>query len=743
MSPRIRVSYKVLISVVILAMLLAPWRPVLAAPAPKPHRIELLTVGVIVASGLLAKKLVGDLIHDASSEARKTLQQTEQILDDLVVKLRENYAGALDVTLDQLDDFSRKQLETIYGYIQALIKQLEQGLENLNEMILKDIEAISLEIQKDLALIQDTEILFFRGANLVLDKFFFGLSFNISLIMFAIMCIIFSGLLFCAQRKNNSAHQSNFTKGQWVAVGIPLLFVIFFGIITFSPPIRAYGLTWTEHAKQLQALEKPDIFQVYPATLIVGETKEIGIIGTRLAPDGQIPTVQIAGLEARVVASDEYVVVSVADLDLTSKIGMQTISLRTVNKQLVTAIITIETAPPLPSPVAVFDVTPVSGRSPLTVQFHDSSTGNPTSWEWDFGDGSEPSYEPNPSHTFKHNEAITKSYTVALKVTNESGSATERKENFINVGMKSFESGAIEFFTISRNQIDRPLHDYPLDQYVCGIVGMGAYDGNINATEKGKILTVKMFGKDEGGRRYWTPTADFLTENDEDWKLDGMCLRKDLSPPQATGPGYLGGWIYKTYSSGNNQIVYTDIPHGRFVCGIVGLESTEGDIDEISDGDILKVRPIQIQGLWAFQVDFHSHAGHHEEWPTINVLCLDKTQVDETGQPLFKFDRHPDRGANVRKPTEPRIHNSDYACGIVGMYAQGGNINEDGEGWILVVSMYPNESGLWFIRADFRTEPRRIHHFRPDEPAHPTNWSVESLCVSKPIAVDHRTDWIR
>ena len=38
------------------------------------------------------------------------------------------------------------------------------------------------------------------------------------------------------------------------------------------------------------------------------------------------------------------------------------------------------------TPLAAFGGTPVSGASPLTVTFTDSSTGSPTGWAWYFGD---------------------------------------------------------------------------------------------------------------------------------------------------------------------------------------------------------------------------------------------------------------------------------------------------------------------------------------------------------------------
>ncbi|NIQ09984.1 MAG: PKD domain-containing protein, partial [Gammaproteobacteria bacterium] len=38
-------------------------------------------------------------------------------------------------------------------------------------------------------------------------------------------------------------------------------------------------------------------------------------------------------------------------------------------------------------PTADFAASPTSGTAPLTVNFTDLSSGSPTSWSWDFGDG--------------------------------------------------------------------------------------------------------------------------------------------------------------------------------------------------------------------------------------------------------------------------------------------------------------------------------------------------------------------
>ncbi|MFZ5981492.1 MAG: PKD domain-containing protein [Candidatus Zixiibacteriota bacterium] len=79
-------------------------------------------------------------------------------------------------------------------------------------------------------------------------------------------------------------------------------------------------------------------------------------------------------------------------------------------------------------PVAAFTGNPTSGTVPLTVSFTDQSTYNPTSWNWNFGDGTT-STEQNPSHTY----STIGTYTVSLTVTNAFGSDTETKTDYITV----------------------------------------------------------------------------------------------------------------------------------------------------------------------------------------------------------------------------------------------------------------------------------------------------------------------
>lgn len=69
------------------------------------------------------------------------------------------------------------------------------------------------------------------------------------------------------------------------------------------------------------------------------------------------------------------------------------------------------------APTARFTADPTSGRAPLTVRFRDQSPGNPTRWEWNFGDGGSSSGQ-NPVYIYN----TPGTYTASLRVSNLAGS---------------------------------------------------------------------------------------------------------------------------------------------------------------------------------------------------------------------------------------------------------------------------------------------------------------------------------
>ncbi len=110
-------------------------------------------------------------------------------------------------------------------------------------------------------------------------------------------------------------------------------------------------------------------------------------------------------------------------------VGIYTVALTVANAGGATTEITVDcisVLPPPPTPAFTADVT--AGLVPLTVQFADQTTGSPTAWSWDFGDGTS-SQQQQPTHHY----ATVGLYTVSLTASNAGGAATETKMGYITV----------------------------------------------------------------------------------------------------------------------------------------------------------------------------------------------------------------------------------------------------------------------------------------------------------------------
>ncbi|MFT5232524.1 MAG: PKD repeat protein/subtilisin family serine protease [Candidatus Krumholzibacteriia bacterium] len=98
-------------------------------------------------------------------------------------------------------------------------------------------------------------------------------------------------------------------------------------------------------------------------------------------------------------------------------------------------------------PAAAFSVSDSTGVAPLNVTFTDNSTGTPTAWAWDFGDGGSSSVA-NPVHSFMTED----SFDVRLIVSNACGSDTLTTVAAVVVdGVSGVESNTPVPFGISQS----------------------------------------------------------------------------------------------------------------------------------------------------------------------------------------------------------------------------------------------------------------------------------------------------
>lgn len=101
--------------------------------------------------------------------------------------------------------------------------------------------------------------------------------------------------------------------------------------------------------------------------------------------------------------------------------GVYTVSLTALDgsaqgstKTVADAVIVTQTAS---IPTVSFGISPTTGTAPVAISFTDTSTGAPTTWAWDFGDGTGSSAK-NPAHTYQYPGL----YSVTLTASNAYGS---------------------------------------------------------------------------------------------------------------------------------------------------------------------------------------------------------------------------------------------------------------------------------------------------------------------------------
>lgn len=118
------------------------------------------------------------------------------------------------------------------------------------------------------------------------------------------------------------------------------------------------------------------------------------------------------------------------------------------------------------------------GDAPFTVQFYDTSYGNPESWSWDFGDGNT-SEDQNPVHTYlvpgTYDVSLTIGKAVSYETTAEdfnltgegqftdiSDTSTDRHLNYITVappGSGTDQPTSVDFYPEEKKTVTMPSGD--------------------------------------------------------------------------------------------------------------------------------------------------------------------------------------------------------------------------------------------------------------------------------------------
>ena len=164
---------------------------------------------------------------------------------------------------------------------------------------------------------------------------------------------------------------------------------------------------------------------------------------------------------------------------------------------------------------ADFEAGVLVGAGPLYVTFTDRSAGQPTWWQWDFGDGTPPGYEQAPGHLYE----APGTYSVALSSANQETSDTLVRENLIhvlpwNAGLWSRRIPLL----VDYRHVDEDLYDFPVRLHLSGSSGISGADVRTVFQEVGSDYR-KLAVSTEDGDPCWTEVEfwDAVNETADLW----------------------------------------------------------------------------------------------------------------------------------------------------------------------------------------------------------------------------------
>ncbi|MDI6791649.1 MAG: PKD domain-containing protein [bacterium] len=326
-------------------------------------------------------------------------------------------------------------------------------------------------------------------------------------------------------------------------------------------------------------------------------------------------------------------------------------------------------------PLADFNGAPTSSCVPLSVCFADSSTGDITSYLWDFGDGNN-SGDSSPCHTYN----TPGTYTVTLTVNGECGSDSEVKSAYITVDTCPID--------VRINEVAfKETNDW-IEFYIGGtyLGGLGVYKGatlvkefpDINASA-GDYVVLHFNGNpanDEndttgkGTNGYW----DIYTSNSGLTGTDEV-VRVQRSGTSSVSPtNTLDAVIWSNNDgrfTGNSSVANDLVTAGHWDAGFDFNAGDSGAVvnsDEVSSGESIGRDPSSTdtnsRSDWALKT-FQTPGADNCIPPTVNAITDDNTicsgtcttlHGDASGDsPSYTFAWTSSAGDNIANDSNPTV----------------------------------------------------------------------------------------
>jgi hypothetical protein len=79
----------------------------------------------------------------------------------------------------------------------------------------------------------------------------------------------------------------------------------------------------------------------------------------------------------------------------------------------------------------------------------------------------------------------------------------------------------------------------------------------------------------------------------------------------------------------NGADIDTEVAADEYVCGVVGFEVLNGDIDEATTGAIIRAWAYKKDNTWHFKASFRTHSSTPKLY--VDIMCVDLDVADSSG----------------------------------------------------------------------------------------------------------------
>ena len=260
----------------------------------------------------------------------------------------------------------------------------------------------------------------------------------------------------------------------------------------------------------------------------------------------------------------------------------------------------------IPAPSVSANVT--TGAAPLTVQFTGSSSGNATSWLWNFGDGTGASSVKDPVHVY----AVAGTYTVTLTATNACGSQMVTRTAYVTVS-----AGATQTTSLAL----RDIKTY-------GTLASGTYARTVRSDNSREKINEALYQTTVDG------TLRYLTLLEHKWTFEVK--------PGATTVFAVEGYRTNTTGTSPSNIVFSYSRDDRTYRALITLSNTTEQKYSVAIPDTL-AGTIFVRATDSDRTMWPSSSGH-----ALASLFIDSMSITSTGsiapRPAADFTSDKSRG---------------------------------------------------------------------------------------------------